>query len=408
MPASPHLVAVGAGWVYNLGVKATGLVLGAVRRVLRPAAGRGHPVAAGQPAAGVVGDGGRRAARRRGAPGQRAARPRGRPGHRRPRAAAPAGPDRVDRPRLRGRCCSRRRSWCSRRPGARARSAGPRWPSTTLLALAGTLVALRTTSSRLPFLLTIAVAAGRRGPAAVLRREPAGLRPAGPATRRCPGRLRAARGRGAERAQPGRAAASDVAIESAVSPICSRTWPREACVEELLGDAVQVHRHVEPGVAQRDRHGRADAADDEVVLDDRDRARPRGPGSTRSSLTGSDPAAGRRRGRVRPCAASFSATATRRGRPSTPTPTSEQVDRRRRRARRARRACPTARTRGDRVGDVALGEADTVGPSETSTASRSCRRDLLAVARRGEAQARHDRSRSSCPTCRCARRRRCR
>ena len=30
---------------------------------------------------------------------------------------------------------------------------------TTLLALAGTLVALRTTSSRLPFLLTIAVAA---------------------------------------------------------------------------------------------------------------------------------------------------------------------------------------------------------------------------------------------------------
>ena len=56
-------------------------------------------------------------------------------------------------------CCSRRRSWCSRRPGARARSAGRRWPSTTLLALAGTLVALRTTGSRLPFLLTIAVAA---------------------------------------------------------------------------------------------------------------------------------------------------------------------------------------------------------------------------------------------------------
>ena len=39
------------------------------------------------------------------------------------------------------------------------RSAGPRWSLTTLLALAGTLVALRTTSSRLPFLLTIAVAA---------------------------------------------------------------------------------------------------------------------------------------------------------------------------------------------------------------------------------------------------------
>src|SRR6478735_9788357 len=49
-------------------------------------------------------------------------------------------------------------------------------------------------------------------------------------------------------------------------------------VEEALRDAVGVDGHVYGRLAQREGHGRADPAADEVVLDDGDRLRPAGEG----------------------------------------------------------------------------------------------------------------------------------
>ena len=154
-----HLVAVGAGWVYNLGVKATvwswapyavcfGL-LPAVVTLSLP--GSPRPAWWAMAAGALLGVGAHLANVLPDLEDDRR--------HRRPRAAAPAGPHGLDRPRLRGAAAGvgGRGARAGREPGrGRLGGAGRR---RRLLALAGTLVALRTAGSRLPFLLTIAVAA---------------------------------------------------------------------------------------------------------------------------------------------------------------------------------------------------------------------------------------------------------
>ena len=154
-----HLVAVGAGWVYNLGVKATvwswapyavcfGL-LPAVVTLSLP----------GSPRPGVVGDGGRA---RCSASGR--TWPTCCPTSRTTGATGIRGlPHRLGRTGSTGLACVVLLLASAVVVLAPAGSPGAvGWAAlaiTTLLALAGTLVALRTTSSRLPFLLTIAVAA---------------------------------------------------------------------------------------------------------------------------------------------------------------------------------------------------------------------------------------------------------
>ena len=82
-----------------------------------------------------------------------------------------------------------------------------------------------------------------------------------------------------------------------------------AVLQELLGDAELVQWRREPGVAQGELDLRADAADDDVVLDDRDAARAAAARVTRSALTGSAQTGSTTRTRT-PSAVSFSAAVT--------------------------------------------------------------------------------------------------
>ena len=176
--------------------------------------------------------------------------------HRHPRAAAPAGPDRARPASPAWCCCWRRRSWCSPRPGARAPVG---WAA---LAVATAARPGRHAGGPADHGQPAAVPAddrrrgGRRGAAAVLRREPAGLsrlvrRPA----RRAPGAAgsRAAAERlerlSREGPRPGTWRSSRRSARPARAPGRARRASRNS-----LGMPCRCTGTSSPAVAQRDRH----------------------------------------------------------------------------------------------------------------------------------------------------------